>query len=214
MKFSEDLIRSLAIHALVVAPFVVAIYFLPSVRSATERIPLQVFEIDSPRPDETATKNVNLSEPPKKTPKVVEPTKPVFGLSKDTLLDTSGASGVEVKAGNTIAKEPDNIAGSDFDSLPIPMDEFLVTSMPKLRKEVRAAYPEEARLKRIEGPVILDILIDVNGRVVDVKLVSGLGYGLDESAEIAMKQFEFAPALIEDRKVPVRVRYTYRFELR
>jgi protein TonB len=137
---------------------------------------------------------------------------PVFGLSNQTLKDSS--STVEVKAGNTIAKEIDNLKALNDDALPIPTDEFLVTQMPRIKKEIRAQYPEAARNARIEGPIVLDLLINANGAVVDVKVVSGLGYGLDEAAVNAIKLFEFEPARVQDQKVAVKIRYTYRFELR
>ena len=80
--------------------------------------------------------------------------------------------------------------------------------------EIRAQYPEAARNARIEGPIVLDLLINAEGAVVDVKVVSGLGYGLDEAAVNAIKLFEFEPARVQDQKVAVKIRYTYRFELR
>jgi protein TonB len=147
-------------------------------------------------------------------PKPVNAPVPVFGLSNRTLQDTSGTSTVEIKAGNTIAKEFDNLKATNDDALPIPTDEFLVTQMPRIKKEVRAPYPDAARNARVEGPIVLDLLINADGMVVDVKLISGLGYGLDEAAINAIKLFEFEPARVQNQKVAVKIRYTYRFELR
>jgi protein TonB len=88
-----------------------------------------------------------------------------------------------------------------------------VTRLPRVAKEVKATYPEEAKQARIDGPVNLEILIDRTGKVRDVKMLNGPGYGLNESAIEAVKQFEFQPALRGSDSVAVKIRYTYRFKL-
>lgn len=204
---------SLIIHGLVAAPFLLALFAFPRMRTVTERTPIRIIETEAPIAVNEPPKAVRLSDSqPAPLPKNAPV--PVFGLSNKTLLDTSGASTVEIKAGNTIAKEIDNLKAENDDALPIPTDEFLVTQMPRIKKEIRAQYPEVARNARIEGPIVLDLLISADGVVVDVKVVSGLGYGLDEAAVNAIKLFEFEPAKVQDQKVAVKIRYTYRFELR
>jgi len=204
---------SLIIHGLVAAPFLLALFAFPRMRTVTERTPIRIIETDAPIAVKEPPKAVRLSDSqPAPVPK--DAPVPVFGLSNKTLQDTSGASTVEIKAGNTIAKEIDNLKAENDDALPIPTDEFLVTQMPRIKKEIRAQYPEVARNARIEGPIVLDLLISADGVVVDVKVISGLGYGLDEAAVNAIKLFEFEPAKVQDQKVAVKIRYTYRFELR
>lgn len=88
-----------------------------------------------------------------------------------------------------------------------------VTTLPKIVKEVKAPYPAEAKSARIEGPVILDVLISKEGQVNEVYLVQGPGHGLNESAIDALKQFQFSPAFKGPKKVAVKIRYTYRFKL-
>ncbi|WP_374029333.1 energy transducer TonB [Bdellovibrio bacteriovorus] len=78
---------------------------------------------------------------------------------------------------------------------------------------MKASYPEEAKKAGIDGPVILEVLIDSRGKVKDVQLVSGPGHGLNESAISALKQFEFLPAQKGADPVSVKIRYTYRFKL-
>ena len=204
---------SLIIHGLVAAPFLLALFAFPRMRTVTERTPIRIIDTDAPIAVKEPPKVVRLSDSqPAPVPK--DAPVPVFGLSNKTLQDTSGASTVEIKAGNTIAKEIDNLKAENDDALPIPTDEFLVTQMPRIKKEIRAQYPEVARNARIEGPIVLDLLISADGVVVDVKVISGLGYGLDEAAVNAIKLFEFEPAKVQDQKVAVKIRYTYRFELR
>lgn len=88
-----------------------------------------------------------------------------------------------------------------------------VTRLPKVLHEIKATYPAEAKKAGVAGPVVLDILIDSTGKVRDVQLISGPGFGLNESAMEALKKFEFRPALKGDTSVAVKIRYTYRFKL-
>lgn len=88
-----------------------------------------------------------------------------------------------------------------------------LTELPKVTKEVKATYPSEAKKAHVEGAVILDIIIDNQGMVRDVQVVSGPGHGLNESAAEALKKFEFKPGYKGLNAVAVKIRYTYRFKL-
>jgi TonB family protein len=57
------------------------------------------------------------------------------------------------------------------------------------------AYTDEARSKRIEGEVLLEVVLEASGRLRVLKVVRGLGYGLDDSAVRAAEQIRFKPAL-------------------
>jgi len=56
-------------------------------------------------------------------------------------------------------------------------------------------YTEEARAKRIEGEVLLEVVFEATGRIHVLRVIRGLGYGLDEAAERAAEQIRFKPAL-------------------
>jgi len=58
----------------------------------------------------------------------------------------------------------------------------------------RPAYTDEARAKKIEGEVLLEVVFSASGEVMVHRVVQGLGYGLDESAESAARQIRFRPA--------------------
>ena len=151
----------------------------------------------------------------------VKPQKPVnevFGLSRKALTGSADGA-VEVKAGNTILKENDNkvLSKDDPDSvpadIPVPTEEYLVSEMPKVLSEFRAPYPKEAKENNIEGAVVLDLIIDQNGKVRWAKLVSGPGYGLNEVALDSIYKFKFKPARIDTQSVAVKIRYAIRFVL-
>ena len=56
-------------------------------------------------------------------------------------------------------------------------------------------YTDEARTKRIEGEVLLEVVFEASGKLRVVKIVRGLGHGLDENAVRAAEQIRFKPAL-------------------
>jgi TonB family protein len=56
-------------------------------------------------------------------------------------------------------------------------------------------YTEEARAKHIEGEVLLEVVLEASGRIRILKIVRGLGHGLDDAAVHAAEQIRFKPAL-------------------
>ncbi len=71
--------------------------------------------------------------------------------------------------------------------------------VPKIRDveilfKPRPLYSSEARSKRLEGEVVLEILFEKSGEVRVLKVVKGLGHGLDESAVRAAEGIRFRPA--------------------
>jgi protein TonB len=177
-------------------------------------VTVQIIEAPAPVPPEKV-QAIELSKPKKEPARQAQEAQPVFGLSKDTLTADPGQSaGVQVKEGNTIAKEIDQTPAVDTNALPVPTDDFLVTAMPRVLSEVRAEYPAEARSRGIEGPVVLELLIDDQGVVRDARVIDGPGAGLNEAAQAALLRFRFAPAMVDQKAVSVKIRYTYRFRLR
>jgi TonB family protein len=58
----------------------------------------------------------------------------------------------------------------------------------------RPAYTEEARKLEIEGEVQLEVVFGASGEVHILRVVRGLGHGLDENAVLAAKAIRFLPA--------------------
>src|ERR1035438_1428522 len=56
-------------------------------------------------------------------------------------------------------------------------------------------YTEDARAKRIEGEVLLEVVLEATGKLRVLKVVRGLGHGLDDAAVHAAEQIRFKPAL-------------------
>ena len=75
-----------------------------------------------------------------------------------------------------------------------------VTAAQILEKP-RPAYTEEARRLQIEGEVQLEILFGASGEIHILRVLQGLGHGLDENAAQAARTIRFLPAKREGRPV-------------
>ena len=74
-------------------------------------------------------------------------------------------------------------------------------------------YTSEARQKKIEGDVELDVEFMATGKVHVVRVLQGLGYGLDEAAVTAVEQVRFVPARHDGQAVDSHGRLRVVFRL-
>lgn len=86
---------------------------------------------------------------------------------------------------------------------------------PEVLSKVNPSYPQVASAKKIEGTVILSLLISEKGDVSDVKLLRGAGgaSGLNEAATAAVKKWKFRPAVKDGKRVKVWMTYPIVFKL-
>ena len=211
----SSLFQSVSLHLAVLLPLAVIIWGLgeknPQLKDRrSQPVPVVIKEVP---PVATPIEAVDVRSVKKNRVPEASKVRKIFGLRKNSLTTDDGAA-VAIKTGNTLATAVDQTKMKPGEeSLPTPIDEYLVTSMPKPVKEFRIPYPPEARAQNIEGVVVMDILVDEKGDVREVLLVDGPGYGLNEAAVSALKQFKFTPAFIDQQPVAVRLRYGYRFVL-
>ena len=85
---------------------------------------------------------------------------------------------------------------------------------PRLLREVKADYTDEARRGNIEGEVELEIVVRRDGTVGEVKLIRGLRGGLNDRAVQAVRQWRFAPGRMKGTPVDVVVEVDVEFRLR
>jgi len=74
--------------------------------------------------------------------------------------------------------------------------EPVVKTLPaEITYKPRPVYTDEGRKLKIEGEVLLDVVFSATGQIRIVKVMHGLGHGLDESAVRAAEKIQFKPAL-------------------
>jgi protein TonB len=83
---------------------------------------------------------------------------------------------------------------------------------PRKLVHVDPVYPPIAQSARVEGTVILETVIGVDGRVTAVRVLRSIPL-LDQAAMDAVKRWSFTPTLLNGTPVPVAMTVTVRFAL-
>jgi len=83
---------------------------------------------------------------------------------------------------------------------------------PQKIKHVEPVYPEDARLAGTEGSVLVDVTIGTEGLVTDARVVNPQPPFV-ESALAAVRQWRYAPTLLNGQPVEVLMTVTVRFTL-
>jgi TonB family protein len=76
-----------------------------------------------------------------------------------------------------------------------------------------AEYSDDAVKAKYQGAVLVTALISTDGRVLDVRVVKGIGLGLDEKAVATVKTWRFMPAMGPDGR-PAAVEQTIELDFR
>lgn len=75
-------------------------------------------------------------------------------------------------------------------------------------------YPKKARKKRIQGKVYIQFIVEKDGRVSNVTVLRGIGYGCDEEAVRVVKMMpKWKPAIQRGKNVRVRYKLPVSFVL-
>jgi protein TonB len=87
-------------------------------------------------------------------------------------------------------------------------------SPPTVISRVEPQYSEEARKARYQGTVVLEAIVRRDGTVDIQRVVRSLGFGLDENAIQALKQWRFRPGTRNGVPVDVSLNIEVNFNLR
>ena len=87
-------------------------------------------------------------------------------------------------------------------------------SAPSVVLKLEPEYSEEAREAKLQGEVLLSVVIDEKGDPHVVRVVRSLGMGLDEKATEAVLKWRFRPGLKDGRAVSVKAYVQVNFRLR
>ena len=85
--------------------------------------------------------------------------------------------------------------------------------MPALVNRVEPEYPAIAVAAHVEGLVILEAVVDAEGRVQAVKVLRSRGL-LDKAAIEAVRQWQYAPLTLNGEKTPFVLTVTLNFALK
>jgi periplasmic protein TonB len=85
---------------------------------------------------------------------------------------------------------------------------------PSIQREVKPVYTEEGRRRGVEGDVVMEVVVRADGTIGNVRVLQGLGAGLDQRAIDAVRQWRFNPARRFGTPVDVMVEIAVEFRLR
>lgn len=136
-------------------------------------------------------------------PKPVEPEKGIDPLKQFGVANGSDAGSIDGMAGGveggtvggTLGGVIGGVIGGTGDS---PVTDYDVP--PRLLKMTRPIYPQEAFIKKVEGVVMLEIVIGVDGRVGRARVLRSIPL-LDAAAIQTVHQWVFSPAIKGGRPV-------------
>jgi TonB family protein len=97
--------------------------------------------------------------------------------------------------GGTVATGGFGGNGTSSSAAPEPRIQQAHFSPPEVLSEPRPQYTQEARQLRIQGEITLQVRFGVDGKVEVLRVVSGLGHGLDQEAALVAGQIRFKPAV-------------------
>lgn len=143
---------------------------------------------------------------------------------------TGGAKGLQGTVASAGFGNQTAIAGGERRSGQVQEGGFAndTTSGPRVRKTSVEApqttpvvilskpepqYTAEGRQDKIQGDVVLQVVFKADGQVQVLRVVQGLGHGLDENAEVAARQIKFTPAKQDGQPVDFPANVRIDFEL-
>ncbi len=88
-----------------------------------------------------------------------------------------------------------------------------VTRKARIVYKAVPEYTEEARQNELTGTVVLQMVLASSGKVVNIRTVSGLPFGLTEKAIAAARKIYFIPANKDGKRVSQYIRVEYNFNL-
>ena len=151
---------------------------------------------------------------PQATPQTA---RPVYGLRRvfSTGLGAGGSAADAVigKRGNTLNKDIDTLTPTPADMKGRLVSITTVSTAPRLKHDVKPEYTKEMIAAKLEGVIKAELLVDIDGKIKEVKILNDLGFGTRERARDAFLQWEFEPAMRDGKPVATWISYSIRFVL-
>jgi protein TonB len=163
-----------------------------------------------------------VEQPPKAPPppsvEAKETTQQPVVLPGITLESTTQGGGFAVAAGNTLYGDPPRKAADPVAAKPYKADKYVaaaqVTELPgvvSMPDNLKKFYPREAEQRGFEGDVVLRLLIDSDGSIAKVDVVSDPGQGLGAAGVRAIHSFRFRPGKLNGQPVATTITFTVHF---
>jgi TonB family protein len=153
-----------------------------------------------------------------------QPSSKMSILARKILNDGKPLAALPVarRSATVIGKEaPPNMTGANSNpgrgAIPGIFSAFLPTGgrvkEAQLVSKTAPNYPAMAKQSQIEGEVTVNAVIDITGKLTNMKVVSGSPL-LQQAALDSLRTWKYEPAFLNDKPVPVQTSITVKFRLR
>jgi TonB family protein len=157
---------------------------------------------------------------------IEQPKKPILGevhfAAPKVKANRSSQSSSEPDAGVALTNDEQPgaealnaglVGGNNQPSAPVaPLPVGGDVKQAELISKVPPVYPAMAKTQHVSGSVLIDALIDANGKVTTMKVVSGPTL-LHQAAMDALKQWKYQPAMLDGKPVSMHLTVTIQFRL-
>jgi len=143
--------------------------------------------------------------------KMANNTMPTIGAPTSSLTGSSmgNGSGTGIGSGNGAGVGP----GSGYNTGGGPVHIGGSVKAPVLVYSVEPEFSEEARKAKFSGNVQVYLWVDEQGLPSHVRVIRGVGMGLDEKAVEAVRQYKFKPAMQNGKPVKVDLYIDVNFQI-
>ena len=136
-------------------------------------------------------------------PNIGNPNSPLvgigLGMGKGTGIGSGNGGGVGPGSGGNMGGGVRTIGGG--------------VSAPVVLYQPEPEFSEEARKAKVAGNVLVSLQVDTTGRPTHIKVIRGIGLGLDEKALEAVRQYKFKPAMENGHPVVVQLNIDVNFQI-
>lgn len=207
-SYQRNLFRALllaaGLHVLIIGGLL-AYNYIKSLSEKNKNV-IVIRDIKSLPPPSLQNKPPTLKvEPPKVKP-------PAVGIPK-AIPDEEVVEEVTIASQKELAEVAAPVQGEQEVKIDIDPSEYTpqygefqdVDEEPAIVKKIDPQYPPMARDNQIEGTVVVAILVNTDGKVMDTKVVKSSNEIFNEPAQAAVKQWMFKPAI--QNKKPIKFWY-------
>lgn len=165
----------------------------------------------APRPPDAA--------PPPPAVEAKQPTPQPLVVTGITLESTTSSGGMAIPVGNTLGGDPGRVARDPAAAKPYKAERYAtaaqVSELPRVLNndalDIKRFYPPAALKQGFEGDVVLRVLVDSDGSIARVEVVSDPGEGLGPAATRAIRELRFQPGKVNGEAVATTIPFTIRF---
>ena len=227
VKIVNAILLSVAIHGLIAVVLIAYLEYAPhpdvlatlDLSSVELSFAEQVEEAQPVAPSPALVGRAVPSPPQEEKPPEVKPEKPIYRElgeikfpepKEDTRLKTEDMARKEPQDNRTIEQSEQ----SNNSPAAAPRQARL-DAPPRPKRNIKPDYPKGARQRGEQGDVVLEIRVNVEGTVDDVKVATSSGFAeLDEAAIRAAKAAKFSPARSGHDPVASTARLKLQFKLK